>query len=64
VADPAGLDVFVLHRRAHEASMREAGGGTVQDYLAGYLIEKSHLTITGTGLAALHRPAELGQIVL
>jgi tellurite resistance protein TerC len=57
------LDVFVLHRKAHEVSLREAGlwsalwiaiglgfggvvwawagGGTAQDYLAGYLIEKS-----------------------
>jgi tellurite resistance protein TerC len=57
------LDIFVLHRRAHEVSLREAGvwsavwitiglgfgglvwawagGGTAQDYLAGYLIEKS-----------------------
>jgi TerC family integral membrane protein len=57
------LDVFVLHRRAHEVSLREAGlwsavwivlglgfcglvwawagGATAQDYLAGYLIEKS-----------------------
>ncbi len=57
------LDVFVLHRRAHEVSLREAGAwsavwvvtglgfsglvwawagaGTAQDYLAGYLIEKS-----------------------
>ncbi|MGH3212464.1 MAG: TerC family protein [Trebonia sp.] len=57
------LDLLVLHRRAHEVSLREAGiwsavwiiiglgfsgviwawagGGTAQDYLAGYLIEKS-----------------------
>jgi len=57
------LDVFVLHRRPHEVSLREAavssavwivlglgfgglvwawaGGATAQDYLAGYLIEKS-----------------------
>src|SRR5215831_19137415 len=57
------LDLFVLHRRAHEVSLKEAGiwsavwvamglgfggilwawrgGDTAQDYLAGYLIEKS-----------------------
>ena len=57
------LDLFVLHRRAHEVSLREAaawsavwmtiglgfagllwvwqGGAIAQDYLAGYLIEKS-----------------------
>jgi TerC family integral membrane protein len=57
------LDLFVLNRRAHEVSVKEAGiwtlvwvtiglgfagllwawagGATAQDYLAGYLIEKS-----------------------
>jgi tellurite resistance protein TerC len=57
------LDLFVLHRRAHEVSLKEAGiwsavwvaaglgfagllwawrgGDAAQDYLAGYLIEKS-----------------------
>ena len=57
------LDLFVLHRKSHEVSLREAGiwsavwiavglgfcglvwawagGATAQDYLAGYLIEKS-----------------------
>jgi tellurite resistance protein TerC len=80
------LDVFVLRRRAHEVSLREAvvwsavwiiiglgfgglvwawaGGGTAQDYVAGYLIEKSlsvdniflfTAIFSGLGIPACHQ---------